>query len=416
MKSNSKIGFSPLRVIVALFITGFLTAVLLVIDNAVEHKLDYSDLNPVLTRDGKEMIFIRWFWRQDDRVKLMEMWKAHSDGSDPSKLYSFNPEFHIYGLRFFRLSEDGKSILARLMLKDPQYDYNIRDFFFTIPLGVSSGKPVITELPKTSSYDMILDCRDDTILARRVGDEHENNVVFMSRYDFRIVSSFSYPKGFYCNSGMLYNGSNNALVLLERDGILPDYTLIKLKKGLAKSQVELKVKGNLLQPVCLSSRKQFVSVDRNAVDSFLLIDENLSIVKQIPNPFPDRNAVFEMTVSPDERFILHSYNNRICRLDMDTGNTELMSFPVDHIVPPVKQNPVNRELVFSDGKQLFSSRFDGSGLKALTELSPKSRLEKNKTYMCYREIRERCFTFICHLLGIACEENEKEHDERDHVN
>jgi len=416
MKSNSKIGFSPLRVIIALFIAGLLTAVLLIFDNIIEHKLDYSDLNPVLTRDGKEMIFIRWFWRQDDRIKLMEMWKARSDGSDPSKVYSFDPGFHIYGMRFFRLSEDGKSILARLMLKDPQYKYNIRDFLFTIPLSDSPAKPVIKELPKTSSYDMILDCRDGTILDRRVGDEHENNVVFMSRDSFRILSSFSYPKGFYCNAGMLYNEGNNALVLLERDRIPPDYTLIKLKKGLPNSQGELKVKGNLLQPVYLPSRKQFVSVDRNAVDSFLLIDENLFIVKQIPNPFPDRNAIFEMTVSPDERFILHSYKNQICRLDMDTGETELMSFPVDRIVPPVKQNPANRELVFSDGKQLFSSRFDGSGLKALTELSPKSRLELNKKYIFYQRIRERCFTFICHLLGVACEEDEKEHDERNHGN
>jgi len=416
MKSKSKIGFSPLRVVIALFIVGFLTAVLLMLDSTIEHKLHYSDFNPLLTRDGKEMIFVRWFWRQNDRVKIMEMWKARSDGSDSSMVYSFDPGFHLYGLRSFRLSADGKSVMARLLLKDPEYEYDMRDFIFMIPLAESPTKPVIAELPKTSSYDMILDCQNGTILDRRVGDIKENNVAFISRDDCKILSSFSYPKGFYCNTGMLYQESTYALVLLERETLPPDYTLIKLKKGLNKSQGELKVNRNLFQPVYLPSRKQFVSIDRNAADSFLVIDENLFIVKQIPNPFPDHNAIFEMTVSYDDRYILHSSGNQICRIDIDTGKAAMMSFPVHHIVPPVQQNPINGELVFSDGKQIFSSRFDGTGLRALTELSPKSRLEKNNTYISYRGVREKCFVFICRLFGISCEDDEKGHDEREHSN
>ncbi len=409
MKSKGKIGFSLFRVLITLFIVGLLSAVLILTDRAIERQTHYCDFNPLLTRDGKKMIFIRWFWRQSDRIKLMEIWEAHSDGSEASRIYSFDPSIHFYGLRFFRLSEDGKSVLARLLLKDPEFKYAMRDFLYMIPLATSPIKPIITQLPKTSPYDMIMDYQNDTMLARRVGDPKENSIVFM-RYDgIGSYSVFRYPKDLYCNAGTLYQGGNYALVLFEKEKLTGHrFILVKLKKGLDISQGEMELDANLVPPLYLQSRKQFVSIDRNNPGSFLVIDESLHIVKQIPNPLSDHNTVFEVTVSPDEKYIIHPSGNKICRIDIDTGKSTTMKFPVSRIVPPIHQNPIDGEIVFSDGKQIFASDGDGTGLRALTQLSPKSHMEGSGIYIAYRGLREKCFGFVCRLFGIVCDADEDE--------
>lgn|GEM_PF-1591288 len=412
VKDKKKVGFSPLRVIIAFFIVGLLTALLILFDSALEQQVHYSDFNPLITRDGSRMVFVRWYWLQKDRTRQMEIWQSAADGSNASKIFSFEPRFHFYGLRFFRLSSDEKLVLARLLSKDPDYSFVMRDFVYQIPVDGSKSGLSVTELEKSSQYDMIMDFQDGTLLTKKIGGKKDSSIEFRSGDGKKVISSFSYPAETFCNAGTLYHGGDSAIVLFET--VNPDrpvFRLVKLRRGISASQGEMGISKNIAPPLYLSSSRQFVSIDRNLTDRFFIIGEGLSALREIPNPLADRYTIFEISVSPDEKYIIHPSGKRLCRVDIDSGRAAVTELPVAHIVPPVRQNPVSGDYVFSDGKQLFSSREDGTGLKALTELSPKSRIEKNGVYVTYRQAREKCFGLLCRLFGVAYEkEGEEEHE------
>lgn len=413
MKDKKKVGFSPLRVIIALFVVGLLSALLLLFDSAVEQQVHYCDFNPLITRDGSRIIFVRWYWLQRDRTRQMEIWQSAADGSNASRIFSFEPRFHFYGLRFFRLSSDEKFVVARFLSKDPDYRFAMRDYVYQIPADGSKSGLSVTELEKSSQYDMIMDFQDGTLLTRKIGGKKGSSIEFRSADGKKTISSFSYPSETFCNAGTLYHGGDSALVLFEdvnQGGTV--FRLVKLRRGSGAAQGDMKIDRNIAPPLYLSSSRQFASIDRNGTDKFFIISEGLTALKKISNPLSDHYTIFEMTVSPDEKFIIHPSGSKVCRVDIDSGRAVVIGLPVSHVVPPVRQNPVSGDYVFSDGKQLFSSREDGTGLKVLTELSPKSRLEKSGAYVKYRQAREKCFGLICRLFGIACEKDgEEEHQD-----
>jgi len=113
MKKKTPLSFKRIFLVLAGFFA--LPLVLLFGDSILESRNNYCDLEPLWIHDGREFVFVRWHWQKGPSRNLMELYTADSDGNGERLLYSFEPGFHVYGLRFLQVARDehGRKIKLR---------------------------------------------------------------------------------------------------------------------------------------------------------------------------------------------------------------------------------------------------------------------------------------------------------------
>ncbi len=120
-------------------------------------------------------------------------------------------------------------------------------------------------------------------------------------------------------------------------------------------------------------------------------------MKKIPNPAyrkGDKYFVNELSVTPDEKYVMHNDGNVLYIVDLETSSYEKISFPA-RLMPPVVQSPAEPKLLFSDGLCLFTCDLHGNNLVRVTELSMRYKAEANPLIHRYFSLKKKILQEHC---------------------
>ena len=397
--------FSPKRVALVLF--GFFVIPLLLIaaDHVMENLTNYRDLNPQWIREGKNFIFLRWYWKKGISNGLLELRAASRDGGQGEVLHSFDSRFSIYGFRFMKPSEDGAYLFLRMSCEDPASPFHLRDFLYSIPLK-HAGETKIWELHKEAPDDIIMAYAEGTALVRRIGNNSHNRLLFTDFGETHVYSEFAYPSECACIAACLFDHGKQAFAVIsdDRPG-KNEHKLYMLNRDGAEGKCCAIFSNALIAPRYLSDRKKFIAIGREN-ECFIVLDMVSGKSRKVPMPARSRGLVFDFSLTSSGECVLHTTDSGIYRINLESEEIRRMEFPFVP-VPCAVEGPEDGNILVSSGDAIYRSDREGAHVQKVTRSSSKSILENQRFYRWYRMMRERVFLVLCRtILGPdSCEDH-----------
>ncbi|MCE1246729.1 MAG: hypothetical protein LWY06_08805 [Firmicutes bacterium] len=375
---------SPLRIAAGVILFLLLFYAVSSADNYLTTIPHFKDYNALWTKDGKSVVFTRWYLPLPGKPDYFEIIKTGREGGKGEVLFKSQPGYNVFNIRRIQLSNDGTYLNIRL--NKQQSDY-IHDFLYKIPLD-KTGKTESWELEKKHLFDIFLAFHDDKAIVRKMTEDGKVAASILQICNFsdrKVLQEIPYKnRNIVCVYADFYGNDDKPIFLnrISNNGDVSD-SINQMIVPDAEKTFNMKIFP--FDILYLPKEEMFVGIDMSSSHILHLMDIKTGDVKTMENPGGNDSQV-SLSVSSDKSELLIGNSDNIFRINPVNGAALKLKLSTC-IDGPIQESPDGKTYLYSNGTSIYTINRDGSDFRQITELSPLAEMMKNNAYRSYMEKR-----------------------------